>query len=197
MLTFLCFNVLNISTLARTNKILLHIKFSAKPFDKQETRCGVVTLFSDERPLKGVSALLDWRLNGRLSQVLAKNRFEGKFGESLLMPAEGRIRASEIMVIGMGDRPAFNESHVSAFTQLLLEKAVQKKSPDFMISYSDFISDRFEWRNSIRLLVSKLHDFQSIEAVILCEPDESVRDAKRRHMDFGVNVEVSFEALGS
>lgn len=176
---------------------MLHIKFSAKPFDKQETRCGVVTLFSDQRPLRGVAALLDWRLNGRLSQVLVKNQFEGKFGESLLMPAEGRIRSEEIMVIGMGPESTFNESHVSAFTQLLLEKIVQKKILDFMISYSDFITDRFEWRNSIRLLVSKLHDFLSVDAVILCEPNESVRDAKRRHMDFGVNVDVSFETLGS
>lgn len=172
---------------------MFHVKFSSKPFDKLETRCAVATIFSDQRPLKGVAALLDWRLNGRLSEVLMVNRFEGELGETLLMPSEERVRASEIMVLGLGVQSQFNESHVGAFTQQLLEKMKQKKMNDFMICFSDFIQDRFEWRNSIRLLVSKLHDYSEIEAVVLCEPEESVRDAKRRHMDFGVNVDVSFE----
>ncbi|MBI2339419.1 MAG: hypothetical protein HYU99_03480 [Deltaproteobacteria bacterium] len=175
----------------------LHIKFTSKPFDKIETRCAAMTVYSDFRPLKGVSSLVDWRLNGRLSQVLKTNRFQGNFGECLLMPAERRIRAQTILVMGLGPRGVFNESHVGATTQLLLEKMAQKKIGDFLVSYSDFIADRFEWRNGVRLLVSKLHDFSEIGAVTLCEPDDCVRDAKRRHMDFGGNVDVAFEMMGS
>ena len=176
---------------------MLHIKFTARPFDKIETRCAVVTVYSDFRPLKGISSLIDWRLNGRLSQILKANRFQGGFGECLLMPSEGRIRAPEILVIGLGPQSIFNESHVGAATQLFLEKMAQKKIADFMVSYSDFITDRFEWRNSVRLLVSRLHDFDGIEAVNLCEPDDCVRDAKRRHMDFGASVNVTFETVSS
>lgn len=157
----------------------------------------MVTVYSDFRPLKGISALVDWRLNGRLSQVLKNSRFGGEFGECLLMPSEGRIRTPEILVIGLGQRALFNESHVGSATQLILEKMAQKKAADFLVSYSDFIADRFEWRNGVRLLVSKLHDFEGIGAVTLSEPDDCVRDAKRRHMDFGPNVDVTFETVTS
>lgn len=157
----------------------------------------MVTVYSDSRPLKGISALVDWRLNGRLSKVLKANRFVGAFGECLLMPSEGRIRAPEILVMGLGSRDLFNESHVGSATQLLLEKMAQKKIADFLVSYSDFIADRFEWRNGVRLLVSRLHDFEGIQAVNLCEPDDCVRDAKRRHMDFGASVNVTFETISS
>lgn len=176
---------------------MLHIKFTAKPFDKIEAQCAVITSYSDQRPLSGNAALLDWRLNGRLSRILLANRFDGCFKESLLMPAEGRIRSREILFVGLGEKASFGESHVPVFSQYLLEKIADKRVGDFMISFSDIIRDRFEWRNSVRLLVSKLHDFSCIETVHLCESDEFIRDAKRRHMDFGMNIDVSFETLSS
>lgn len=157
----------------------------------------VITSFADCRPLKGNAALLDWRLNGRLSRILMKNRFRGDFKEALLLPSEGRIRSREILFLGLGDQAVFNEASLSPFSHFVLEKLAQKKVTHFMISFSDIIRDRFEWRNSVRLLVSKLHDFPGMEVLTLCETEECVKDAKRRHMDFGMNVEVSFETLSS
>ncbi len=176
---------------------MLHIKFTSTPFDKIDVPCAVVTTFADFRPLKGVASLVDWRLNGRLSRMLIKNRFRGDLNEVLLIPSEGRIKAQDMLVVGLGLKTTFSESYIGLFIQFLLEKIAQKKVTHFAISFSDIIPDRFEWRNSIRLLVSKLHDFPSIEAVYLCESDDYVKDAKRRHMDFGLNVDVSFETLST
>ena len=174
---------------------MLHVKFTSKPFDKLDAQCAVVTSFADCRPLKGNAALLDWRLNGRLSRILIGRRFRGDFREALLLPSEGRIKSREILFLGLGDRASFGEASVSPFSRFVLEKVAQKKVSSFMISFSDIIADRFEWRNSVRLLVSQLHDFPGVEVLYLCETDECVKDAKRRHMDFGMNVEVSFETL--
>jgi hypothetical protein len=44
----------------------------------------VVPLWTDVRPLRGAAGLLDWRLNGRLSQLLREGRVEGATGEKLL-----------------------------------------------------------------------------------------------------------------
>lgn len=175
----------------------MHIKFTSRPFDKLKTQCAVVTIFADMRPLQGNAALLDWRMNGRFSQILQKNRFEGKFHESLIMPSEGRVGAKEIMVLGLGQQNEFNEYHITNLVQTLLEKVSRKKAKDFLVSFSDALTDRFEWRNSIRLLVSKLHDYPDIETVYLNEPEECVKDARKRHMDFGMNVEVSYETQSS
>lgn len=109
------------------------------------------------------------------------------------MPAEGRVKSETILVMGLGEKQNFGESHIATFTQYLLEVLEAKKVSDFMLSFSDMITDRFGWRNSIRLLVSKLHDYVDIDSVFLCETDDYVRDARRRHMDFGLNVDVSFE----
>lgn len=171
----------------------MHIKFTSRPFDKLKTQCAVITVFSDIRPLQGNAALLDWRMNGRFSRILRKNRFEGQFQESLIMPSEGRVGPKEVMVLGLGAQKEFNEYHVTNLIQTVLDKVAHKKVSDFLISFSDALVDRFEWRNSIRLLVSKLHDYPSIETVFLNEPEDCVKDARKRHMDFGMNIEVSYE----
>ena len=176
---------------------MLHVSFTAKPFDKQPTQCAVVSVFADIKPLVGHAALLDWRLNGRLSRVIIKNRFEGHEGETLLMPTEGRLKAKEILVVGMGNKRDFHQGKIPEIINRLLLVVGKKKIPDFMISFTDILPDRFEWRNAVRLLVSNLHEIPLVEMVRLCETNECVRDAKRRHMDFGLNVGVSFETLSS
>lgn len=172
---------------------LLGVKFTSKAFDKVPASCGVITTFQDERPLKGNASLLDWRLNGRLSKIMMKHRFEGKFGEVLLMPSEGRIFAKNILIVGLGEKRNFNEHIFNKFIHLILDTLEKSRVEDFMVSFFDLIPDHFEWRNSVRLLVSKLHGYQYVQTAFLCEPDICVRDAKKRHMDFGMNVNVSFE----
>lgn len=171
---------------------MLHIKFTDKPFDKLKTECAVITLFSDKIPFGGNAALLDWRFNGRLSQIFSKHRFSGKFQEALLMPSEGRVKSKSILVLGLGTYSQFYESDISSFTDFLLKTLSQKRVGDFIVSFSDIFRDLFEWRNNIRLLVSKLYDYQ-FESIFLCEPKDCIQDAKKRHMDFGSNVDVSFE----
>lgn len=172
---------------------MLHIKFTSRPFDKLQTQCAVVTTFADQKPFQGNAALLDWRLNGRLSQIVMRSRFGAEFKEVLLMPSEGRLQSKAVLVFGLGARNQFNESSVGNFIHFFLDSIARQKITSFLVSFSELIPTHFEWRNSVRLLVSKLHDFPEIETVILSESDDRIREAKRRHMDFGMNVEVSFE----
>lgn len=176
---------------------MLEIQFTSKPVDKIPAKVIVATVFSDVRPFHGTAALLDWRLNGRLSKLAQKHKFTGAFRESLLLPSEGRIKSSEIMLIGLGAYDSFNESYVAAYVQYLLKTMASKHADDFLVSFTDFIADRFEWRNSVRLLVSRLRDYPIIQKVRLCESEDCVREARRRQMDFGLNVGVSFDTLAA
>ena len=56
------------------------------------------------RPLKGQAGMVDWRLNGSLSELILKDRFDGKRGEALLMPLNGRLPAKELLVLGLGNQ---------------------------------------------------------------------------------------------
>jgi hypothetical protein len=74
---------------------------------KIEVLC--LTMFSDERPPRGVLGLADWRLCGRLSRLLATGAFAAREGEALLMPSPPRRLAAErLLVVGAGERPRFD-----------------------------------------------------------------------------------------
>jgi leucyl aminopeptidase len=68
----------------------------------------VVPLWSDVRPLRGVAGLLDWRLNGRLSQMLREEKLQGESGEKMLFFTE-RVPWKRILAVGLGATEAFNE----------------------------------------------------------------------------------------
>jgi hypothetical protein len=68
--------------------------------------------FQDERPMRGLAGLLDWRLAGRLS-VLAKNDFlTGAEGEIVLVPGRPYVRFEKILVLGIGPRATFDDAVV-------------------------------------------------------------------------------------
>lgn len=70
----------------------------------------VVCLFEDERPPRGVAGLLDWRLCGRLSDLLVVQHVSGSAGESVLFPAYGRLPFSRVCAFGMGPAAEFTSN---------------------------------------------------------------------------------------
>ena len=65
---------------------------------------AVAVVFQDERPLTGLAARADWRLNGFLSRLLVDNRFTGDRGEWLLVHTQGRLSFTHLFLVGMGRR---------------------------------------------------------------------------------------------
>src|SRR5580692_8427937 len=66
------------------------------------------TVWSDERPARGFAGLLDWRLAGRLSALLASGFFRGDEGETLLVPGKPHLPYEKVLVAGLGPRAAFD-----------------------------------------------------------------------------------------
>lgn len=64
----------------------------------------------DERPLRGIAGYVDWRLSGRLSEVLLDGFFTGVPSDWLLVPSSGRLTASRIFVAGLGPSTNLNAS---------------------------------------------------------------------------------------
>lgn len=173
---------------------MLKVHFSPKPIDKHKIECVIIPVFADQKPLKGAAALIDWRLNTRLSALLANQKFLGLKKEMLLMPSEGRIFAEQILVVGLGKKEQFDEAGINEFIENLALCLSAKKSQGLLLSLSEIIPDRFEWRNSVRLLTSKLGRCQNLESIYFVEPDSCVADAKKRQMDFGPNIDVFFDS---
>jgi hypothetical protein len=58
----------------------------------------------DDRPLRGAAARADWRVCGDLWRLFAARTLSGAFGDASLVSADGALRASSLLVIGLGPR---------------------------------------------------------------------------------------------
>jgi len=80
----------------------MDVILSDRKADVQECEVLVSGFFEDERPLRGTSGWLDWRLNGVLSRFLIQKRLIGAWKETILIPSQGRVSAPLILLIGLG-----------------------------------------------------------------------------------------------
>jgi len=80
----------------------MDIILSIEDVDLQECELLVTGFFQDERPLKGTSGLIDWRLNGMLSHLLKGGKMTGEWQETTLIPSRGRVIPRLILLLGLG-----------------------------------------------------------------------------------------------
>jgi len=71
-------------------------------------RCLVLTTFVDDRPLRGLTGLVDWRLNGQLSRLMLRDFIDGHYQEAMLTPIAGRLPVDQVLLVGMGKRSDFS-----------------------------------------------------------------------------------------
>ena len=90
------------------------------------------SLWADERPMRGLAGLLDWRMGGRLSALLKSGFLSGQRGEALLVPGKPHVPFEKVLVVGLGTRSAFDDAgfretvrHIaSALEKLRVRRAV-------------------------------------------------------------------------
>jgi hypothetical protein len=80
----------------------------------------VVPVWSDVRPLRGAAGLLDWRLCGRLSQLIRDGRLVGDAREKLLL-VTGRVPWRRVLAVGIGDSSSFTEETFRVVIDCTLE----------------------------------------------------------------------------
>jgi len=76
--------------------------------DEIDVDCLVVTCFGDDRPLRGLTGLIDWRLNGRLSRLILDAFVVGSFEEAMLSTVTGRLPFRRLLLVGLGRRAEFD-----------------------------------------------------------------------------------------
>jgi hypothetical protein len=82
-----------------------------------------VPVWSDVRPLRGAAGLLDWRLCGRLSTMLASGKVTGAEGEQTLFPTAHRLPWRLVLALGAGPRRDFSERRFQACVRRALDAA--------------------------------------------------------------------------
>ncbi len=68
--------------------------------------CGV---FADERPHHGAAGLVDWRLAGTVSRLVAREFVTGKRGEVVMLPLRPKLPFDKALLFGLGPRDGFDD----------------------------------------------------------------------------------------
>ena len=74
------------------------------PPDKMEGEVVAALFFEDDRPLAGAAALLDWRLNGHLTEQLLTGAVTGAARDLLLIQNNGKLDSKWVLLAGAGQR---------------------------------------------------------------------------------------------
>ncbi|MGQ9647752.1 MAG: M17 family peptidase N-terminal domain-containing protein, partial [Thermodesulfobacteriota bacterium] len=113
----------------------MNIILSIEDVDLQECELLVSGFFEDERPLKGTSGLIDWRLNGRLSHLLKEGRMTGEWQETTLIPSRGRLTPPFILLLGLGKVRDYSTLRLRALFPHLFETLRNLRSSAICFSF--------------------------------------------------------------
>jgi len=78
-------------------------------WDEAARDCLVLSVFKDDRPLRGAAGLADWRLCGRLSRLVKDGKANAEQGETMLLPPGRRLRFGRILWFGLGDTKGYSD----------------------------------------------------------------------------------------
>jgi GNAT superfamily N-acetyltransferase len=90
------------------------------PVDRVEGEVAVALFFLDERPPTGPAAILDWRLNGRLTEQILQGKVSGRSGDHLLVRSNGKIAADWALFVGGGRHRGLGENDCRELLRHLL-----------------------------------------------------------------------------
>ena len=80
-----------------------------RKLDLAGTEVLVAALAADERPPHGVAGLVDWRLAGKVSQLLESGFATGSLGEVVLLPGKPKLPFDKVVLFGIGNKEQFGE----------------------------------------------------------------------------------------
>lgn len=85
----------------------VRIELESRALERIACDVAVAGFFSEDRPLRGGAARMDWRLCGLVSSLLVDDRLSGAAGDAVLVPSAGALRAPRALLIGLGSRSKF------------------------------------------------------------------------------------------
>ena len=141
--------------------------------------CGVYT---DERPLRGLAGLLDWRLAGRLSRLAREQFLLGEAGEVLALPVRARLPFDKAVVLGLGRRAAFDERACRRATDKLLDTLAGLQAKKAVIELPGRAEEVISAERAAEILfdaISALGDEERDALVLVETPDAQKRIEKQ------------------
>jgi leucyl aminopeptidase len=119
----------------------------------------VVPVWADIRPLRGAAGLIDWRLCGRLSQMIRDGRVAGSPNEKLLLTSS-RVPWKRILAVGLGETASFSEESYRETIVCILKALHGIGASTAAIALPGRDMDRISAEHAMREFVSALASSQ-------------------------------------
>lgn len=97
----------------RDQRLTVQLRFVSRELaalDELDVEVLVASVFTDVRPARGVAALCDWRLGGRLSRLMREDFITGALGEVVMVPGKPKLAFDKIIVFGLGAKADFDKA---------------------------------------------------------------------------------------
>ena len=133
-------------------------KILSEPIDKMPSDTLVLSVFKDEKPLKGANGLVDWRLCGAISKLVMNKTVTGEFLESTLIVSNDRPRVPKIFIIGLGNSKEFNEEKLKEVSESLADslKKINIKKVSLTVPGSSYFPQNYA--TSTEILINAFYD---------------------------------------
>jgi hypothetical protein len=105
------------------------------PVDSLPGESLVALYFTDQKPLEGPAALLDWRLDGQLTRMLLDKEVQGRAGEHVLLQNNGKLKADWILFVGGGKWHGLCRETHAALVKHMLKVARQAGFQDVSLAF--------------------------------------------------------------
>jgi len=114
-----------------------------------------VGLWSDVRPPRGAAGLLDWRLCGRLSALMAAGKVAGAPDEQTLIPSGRRLPWKLVLFAGLGARADFSERRFVAAVHRTLKTMRGLKLARLAVALPGRDAERIAARRAFQLFADE------------------------------------------
>ncbi len=164
---------------------MLDLRFVApdlRRLDEASAEVVACAVFKDERPLRGLAGLLDWRLAGRLSRLAKETFLQGDTGEVLALPVRPRLPFDKALVVGLGPRASFGDATCKKALERIFDALSGLHVKKALVELPGRGSDAITVERAAEVLFEVLGDDER-EALVLVEGPEAQKKIERQLQD--------------
>ncbi len=103
---------------------------------------AIIPWFEDERPFQGLLGLFDWRADGTLSALARDGVAQGRWDESVLLPAARGLPVERVVLLGCGPLAEFDAEAASSLGRKAADVALGLRPRSVMVGLPSSCSER-------------------------------------------------------
>lgn len=146
----------------------MQLNISTENPDLPKHECLVLGLFADEKPPRGTTGFIDWRLNGMISREIKQGRISGAFEEKTVIPFPQRIGAEILLLLGLGNTADINYDKIYNTAYIMAETVYGMSRHSFAFEICGENRTGLVTANIVEAMITGVFDFISadIEKII-------------------------------